>query len=203
MRNEKLCKKMQMEDIGIYTNMQNYYKRLFEEYILSKVDLKKYDDELINSNLDFGECIEKPKLFSGLNEYLNLNHIYILNLFFVEKLSINTLNILSSGSDEEKKSIIEHTYKEVLKNNYYGGKYDNRVYKISYGMRPSLHNLVSNNALVIGIYYGKNKNDYNKNSYLQNYEQKKKFLNDFSNRIKIEVSQKLGIPVEIICNKTF
>ena len=199
--NTEMCKKLQIDDVETYKELENRYKEIFEKFILSEVNLSKYDDEITNSDLDFGNCTNKQKLYSQLNEYLNLNHIYILNNFFIEKLSIEALNVLKNGSYEEALNIIKLTYKEVIKNNFYKNRYVDKIYKISYGMYPTPYNMADNNELVFMIYYGLNTKKYNKEEYLKNYREKKNKLAEISNKIVEEVSNKLEIPVKVMYRK--
>ena len=93
--NVERCIELEIDDINLYKELENKYKKYFEKNLMSKVDLSKYDYELITSSLDFGNINKSIKLFSNLNEYFNLNHIYLLNNFFVEKLTKDELDILN------------------------------------------------------------------------------------------------------------
>ena len=49
---------------------------LFEKYLITKVNLKAFDDELKNSNLDFGiPDIKSYKQEQKIIDYLNFNYI--------------------------------------------------------------------------------------------------------------------------------
>ena len=65
--NTELCKKLQIDDEVIYKQLENNYKEAFEKYILSVIDIGKYDLEIANSNLDFGKSSNKQILYSKLN----------------------------------------------------------------------------------------------------------------------------------------
>ena len=125
----------------LYIIIENLYKYLFEYYLINKVNLKLYDDEILNSNLDFG--ISHPsneEKGNILNDYINLKYIYILNNFFIEKLSLDDINKLKESlnikylkPNKELLEIINRTYKDVIWNNYtYKGYVDNN-YNVYYG----------------------------------------------------------------------
>lgn len=192
----------------LYIIIENLYKYLFEYYLINKVNLKLYDDEILNSNLDFG--ISHPsneEKGNILNDYINLKYIYILNNFFIEKLSLDDINKLKESlnikylkPNKELLEIINRTYKDVIWNNYtYKGYVDNN-YNVYYGeFQPE--NFVDNDALVLKIYYGKNKINLNDQDYLTNMSEKKLFLSNLSNRLKKEIEEKLNINVNVLTEK--
>lgn len=199
--NVERCIELEIDDINLYKELENKYKKYFEKNLMSKVDLSKYDYELITSSLDFGNINKSIKLFSNLNEYFNLNHIYLLNNFFVEKLTKDELDILKSDNEKELLKLVENTYKEVIKNNYNNEKYNENVYKICYGLYPTPENLIDNNSLVLIIYYGKNNRKFGKEGYIDNYRKKREFLKEISAKIEDEISKKLEIPVKVLFEK--
>ena len=100
--NENLIKSknISLEEYGI---LKKTYKQLFEIYLQNKIDLKLYDNKIKNSDLDFGKGYPtKSNLINDLGEYLGLDYIYIINDFFIEKLSINDLNELPTVKENEK-----------------------------------------------------------------------------------------------------
>ena len=199
--NVERCIELEIDDINLYKELENKYKKYFEKYLMNIVDLSKYDYELITSSLDFGNINKSIKLFSNLNEYFNLNHIYLLNNFFVEKLTKAELDILKSDNEKELLKLVENTYKELIKNNYNNGKYSENVYKICYGVYPTPENLIDNNSLVLIIYYGKNNRKYGKKGYIDNYKKKRELLKEISIKIENEISKNLDIPVKVLFEK--
>ena len=182
-----------------YLKYENLYKKYFEVYVFSLVNLKKYDDLINNSELGFGLVKGNIQLKSQLNEYLNLNHIYILNNFYVEKLNGEELEILNSNNNEEVLALIKRTYKEIIK---YTRENQNMRFKINYTNSSSEDVLSFNDELVIHIYYGSNTKKYNtKEAYLKNYIEKKEFLEQLKNQISIEIKQKLDIDSSILFKK--
>ena len=110
--NENLIKSknISLEEYGI---LKKTYKQLFEIYLQNKIDLKLYDNKIKNSDLDFGKGHPtNSNLINDLGEYLGLDYIYIINDFFIEKLSINDLNELRKVYQEKKYNI--NTIKEAV-----------------------------------------------------------------------------------------
>lgn len=189
-----------------YIILKKTYKQLFEIYLQSKIDLKLYDNKIKNSDLDFGQGHQvKINLINDLGEYLGLNYIFIINDFFVEKLSINDLNELRRVYQEKKynlntKKMIERTYKDVLNNNFVNGEFKDVPFNRCYGqMVPK--NFALSDSLVIKIIFGKNIKQYNDDEYLANAKAKTNFLNILSNELKKEIEEKFGIRVTILREK--
>ena len=173
------------------------YKEQFEKYLLSKVNLVEYDNSITNSNLDFGLC-NNYKLPSNLDEFLNLKYIYILNKFYIEKLSKEELNILVNGNEQDKEQLINNTYKKIL---LYGDDPNKKV-KINYNNTDIYEDYSNNDELVIGIFYGSNNNKYNtEEDYLDNYNKKKEFMKELSQRLKEEIKLKLDLNTNVIIRK--
>lgn len=203
--NENLIKSknISLEEYGI---LKKTYKQLFEIYLQNKIDLKLYDNKIKNSDLDFGKGHPtKSNLINDLGEYLGLNYIYIINDFFIEKLSINDLNELRKVYQEKKYNIntikmIEKTYKEVLNNNFVNGKYVNEPFNRCYG--PVIpKNFALSDSLVIKIIFGKNMKQYNDEEYLVNAKAKTNFLNILCNDLKKGIEENLEIRVTIFREK--
>ncbi len=200
--NDELIKQKELTEEE-YLKIQNIYKQLLENYILTKIDLRKYDSLIKDSNLDFG--IPHPKE-TDLTNNLNLNYIYLINRLFVEKLNGTDLNILKKYLANDLKdtsllnSVIERTYKDVIKDNYLDGEYKDSNYKVCYGI-ASPNNFVDNDALVFKIFYSKNTNKYTDEEFLNNLEKKKEFLNTIEENLIKEIKEKLNINCNIIIEK--
>lgn len=203
--NENLIKSknISLEEYGI---LKKIYKQLFEIYLQNKIDLKLYDNKIKNSDLDFGKGHPtKSNVINDLGEYLGLDYIYIINDFFIEKLSVNDLNELRKVYQEKKYNIntikiIEKTYKDVLNNNFVNGKYINEPFNRCYGpMIPK--NFALSDSLVIKIIFGKNTKQYDDEEYLVNAKAKTNFLNILCNDLKKGIEENLEIRVTILREK--
>ena len=150
------------------------------------------------SPLGFGLLEKKIVLKSGLDEFLNLNHIYVLNNFYVEKLSETEIKQLLSNDKEIISLLIKNTYKDVL--TYTNGSHER--FKINYTFSTNINSYSYNDELVLGIYYGSNTQNYNsKEKYLDNYKQKQIFMKDFSKMLTKEIFDKLDISAKLIIKK--
>jgi hypothetical protein len=178
----------------------NKYKEIFEKYFLSKIDLKKYDEEISTNELGIGDNHAQIQLKSGLNEYLNLNHFYILNSFNINILSEEDKNKLLNEEIEEQYKIIEKTFREVIKYNDSSIKKDR--YKVNYTYSTDIKDYAYNDELVIALYYGSNKNKYgSKEEYLNHYNKRVEYLNDMTDKIKKEIKDKLNVDASFIIRK--
>lgn len=182
-----------------FREYENIYKKYFEEFLLSKVDLVNYDSLISQSEFGFGELKNKVKLRSNLDEFLNLKYFYILNSFYVEKLSQSELSVLLSNNKNDIVSLVERTYKNIItKSSDNGGE----RFMLNYTYSTSLSNYSYNNELVIAIYYGVNKYKYNdKEKYLNNYSKQIEFLKNMAKTISDDFKNKLDLPVKVIFQK--
>jgi len=192
---------------SLYIQLENFYKFLFENYILKDLNLDKYNNLFKNSELDFGIAQPTKEQLLDKNSYLNLEYIYILNNFFVEKLSLEDINILKKYMTmqqiiltSELTELLKRTYKDIIKDNYTSKGYTEDIYNVCYGyMVPS--NFAKNNALVIKIIYGRNTKQYNNEEFIENLKEKNKFIENISNEIIQEVKNKLDLECNILIEK--
>lgn len=183
-----------------YKDLENIYKNYFEKYLASKTNIIKYDESMKNSELDFGLLNRKVNLKSNLDEYLNLNYFYILNIFYVEKLTNEQQLILSSNNEEQIIQLVINTYKDIIK--YTREDHPNERYKVNYTFNSSEESYSYNDELVIAIYYGSNTIDLvTKEKYLDNYHKKEEFLNEISNDLSSEIKNNLDLDCKIIYQK--
>lgn len=201
MKNESLIKEKNIENN--YIELQNKYKKLFEQYILQKINLKKYDDLILNSNLDFGISIPNTQqLFTELENFLELKYIYIINNFFIEKLDNNALELLIKSPynlNEQTYSLIEGTYKDIIKDNF-NNEYSDKKYYVCYGYNIK-SNYAYNDALVFHIIYSRNTKEYSDEEFIQNIKDKRIFLDTLKAHMIEEINQQLSIPCHVIVSK--
>ena len=189
------------EDTTKYDKLVKNYKYLLEYYINTKIDLKKYDNYIKNSELGIGI---NPK-YRPLNEYLGLDHIFFINNLFVEKLSTSDVDKILNNFDitnisSELLEIIERTYKDVIYDNYFKGEYRNDIYKVCYGaVIPS--NFIDNNSLVFKIYYGKNLINLDGDEFIKIHEAQLEFFNNLINVLQNDIKDKLKVNCTILIEK--
>lgn len=194
-------------DENMYIVLQEIYKYLFEVYMFSKINLKKYDEEIKNADCYFGKPNPtKEQLISGLREFMNLDYLYILNNFFIEKLEINDIEMLKKclgnkvEATPELLGMIERTYKDVIKKNFFKGEYTEDKYKVCYGTAiPS--NFADNDALVLKMYYSKNTKELQGQEFIDNLRKQKTFIDELKEKIKKEIEEKLNISCDILDEK--
>ena len=163
-----------------------------------------YDRKIENSEYGFGKLDNKIKLKSDLEEYLNLNYMYVLNNFYIEKLNKEALNILDGNDGNLKRDLISKTYKTVILSNYHKGQYIDKKYKVNYTNSDNINKFSYNDELVLAIYYGKNTVEYgSKEKYLENFKNKKTFLQGISNELVKEFKDKLDLNLKVIFEKYF
>ena len=167
-----------------YDELENYYKYLFENYLLTKINLYFFIDKISKSELGF-ECPELGNAIPNkLRENFAFNYIYNLNDFFIERLSEEQLNLLSRSYDNKISSssalteLINDTYKDVIVNS----TMEDENAKIIYG-NSSLSNAARNGSIVLKIYY----------KLIERYEERDEFIkryksaNEFIKGISIDI----------------
>lgn len=203
MKNLELAKEKGLivnEDKSKYDDLVKKYKYLLEYFLSTIIDFKKYENEIDNSNLYIG----KNSKFKSLNSYLDLDYIFLISNLFVEKLSVNDINLLMSFDNvnvtNELIDLIKRTYKDIIYDNFFKGEYKNISYKVCYGpIIPS--NMVNNDSLAFKIYYGKNLTNFEDEEFIRVNENQLSFFNDLILKIKNEVKEKLNINCEILLEK--
>lgn len=190
-------------DCKVYSLVQGLYIKAFETFLLSKIDLKKYDDMLLNSELDFG-VIPKERKFAYHNlSHMNLSYIYIRNFFFVEKLDSSDLKVFFDkisrndySVDESIIKIVENTYKDVMVDNFRTNQYISGDTIISYGAHAEINDCYAD-ALCIYIHYGYSSKNFNEQEYFENKEKKEELLEKISKEIIDIISESLKIKVDV------
>jgi hypothetical protein len=199
-----LCKGETLNDK--YFMLQALYKKTFEEYLITRIDIKKFDDELKDSELKFISGREKHKSIYQKYDYMNLTFIYLINNIHVEKLDDSDLELLQTSlkqyngeiSDELIK-MIEKTYQSVITITYKSINDDND-YDVLYGNTINGERRVPNNALVLEI---NTIPEYDKEGNYVDREKevvKDDYIDDMIARMEEEFTVELRIPVEVLIN---
>ncbi len=196
MKNEDLIKK---KNINNYDDLINKYHYLLEYYLSTKINFQKYEKKINESNLYIGK---NPK-YRKLNYYLNLDYIFLINRLFIEKLSLEDLDLLKKFNkdiDNNLVMMIKRTFKDIIYDNYLKTEYVNDIYKVCYGdFIPD--NLVNNNALVLKIYYGKNTKDLDEDAFIDNHLKQELFFKELINELKKDIEKNFDVPCEILLAK--
>ena len=139
-----------------YINLYNAYRSLFTEFVIKKLNLKKYDDEIKNSGLNFKSLDEaKMDVYQYFSSEL-LKYFYIRNNIYVEKLSQEERKFIESRIksgklelDEGAENMIKSTYKKVI---FEDALKNGENCYVFYG--PNSSNFSArNDSLIIGIRY--------------------------------------------------
>lgn len=201
--NHNLIKEKNILKSSIYLQVQGLYQKVLDYYILNNSSIKKYDDMISNSGLDFGLIDEKHKHIHHINSYLNLKYIYVRNFLFIEKLNMQQLSYIYNkilindlNIDNQLIEIVKNTYKDVINDNYKHGEYKQNTTACYGSVIPD--NIVASNSLVFCIHYGKNNIKLEKEAFLNNYKEKRTFLDNLKQDMEINLSKELNINVKIL-----
>lgn len=186
-----------------YSIIQAFYRKAFDLYIKSLIDVKKYDDMIENSGLDFTVIPDDRKSIYHYVSSLDLKYIYVRNFLFIEKLSLEYLNIFIDKIkkddyvvDDSILDVVKRTYKDVIKDNCIHGEYK-ELTTACYGAWTE-ENLVSSNNLVLCIHYGLNSKQLEMDEFIKNSLEKKEFLKKLISEMETDFEEKLGVVTTIL-----
>lgn len=136
--------------------MYSLYYNWLLKYLCQELNLKKYDNLLLNSELRFKTVsLENMDIYQYLS-FNDLKYFYVRNNLYLDNLSNEEINILINYSinhdydyNEEKKNFVKSTYQKVIFDDILG---DNSVISINYGPESESF-FAPNNAVVIGLRY--------------------------------------------------
>ena len=202
--NVSLAKEKNIFPYEVYLNLENAYKYLFEKFFLINIDLKAYEEKLMNNKLFINEYKFQKEIEK--EDYINSKFFVLVNNFFVEKLSIEQINILNkflvtSQIDSDNIMLVKDSYKDIIKNNYLKNNYSDKIYKICYGsVTPS--NFADNDALVLKLFYSDDPQiNLSGEDYINNLKKQQEFINSIKEELSTEVYRKLGIKCEILVDR--
>lgn len=200
--NESLFNDMDNNMKETYLEIYSIYRKLFSEYIIDKLQIKNYDFELMNSNLNFVKVIEKDMdIYQNFNKEI-LNYFYIRNNLYIERLTPSERKILYtkflSGDyslDENTKVIIENSYKRIIFEDIH--KDGSNCY-INMGPDNSDY-YVPNQSIVIGFRYDEfNLNNLSDEQWDNLHDKQLLYLSEFLLKMSKEISSKVNIPIQVI-----
>jgi len=182
-----------------YDELENYYKYLFENYLLTKVNLYFFVDKINKSELGF-ECPKVEKAIpNDLTENFAFNYIFNLNNFFIEKLSKEQLNILSKSYDNklltssELTNLIKDTYKDIIIDD----SITDKNAKIIYG-QSSMSNAARNGSIVLKIYYKLVERYEEKDDFIERFKSATDFIKNISTDIHELVERDLKTNCDVL-----
>ena len=187
------------EDIQLY----NLYRELLTQYIIDLLELKKYDKQIMNSNLNFKQVNENEM---DLYQYFSseeLKYLYIRNNIYLERLDEKERNFLKSKLDNNIKKLDAETEKFIAnslqKVIFEDVGEDGKEYITFYG--PSSRSFMArNDSLIIGMRYdefgedGLDDDEWDK----QHDSQILEFLPNLFYEIEANSVKKLNIPIYVL-----
>lgn len=185
-----------------YILIYNVYRNLFTKFICNKLELKKYDDKIKESALNFienkKETMDMYQLFSSdiLKYFYIRNNIYIEQLneeemkFFLEKSNDSNLKF-----DEETNKMINSTWEKVI---FEDALKNEKKCIVSFGPDNSRF-FAQNNSLVIGFRYDKfAKTDLNDEEWKKLYFEQLKYVNMVINEMEENLKNIISVPIRVI-----
>ena len=177
------------------------YRKLFTEYMIKKLDLKKYDDELAESKLNFKPNSEKDMDIYQYFSSEELKYFYIRNNIYIERLNEEETKFLTNKIDDnceldlETEKFIEDTYEKVIFEDVLG---NGELCEINYGP-DGISFMAGNDAIVVGVRYEEfNTNGLNDKEWSELHYNQLLFLGKTIDKINVSVLDMFKVPVNII-----
>lgn len=189
---DKLDDNEKEEYLYVVSNYQYY----LELYLLSKTNIKIFDDNIKDSNMNFRLVDEEKKDYyqtycgENLNYYYIRNNLNILSLTKEEKdLFLNYIKDANGNLTKDIEKFIETTILKVIKENWINAK-------INYGPLSERF-IVENGTLIIGMRYDEfyPSNDDN---WDELYELQEIFLLQNNALLEKNIEENLKIPCRVI-----
>lgn len=185
-----------------YLSLYNLYRRLFSEYIIKKIDLKLFDEKIVNSELGFTPLSnEKMDIYQYFSSD-ELIYLYIRNNIYIEKLTKEQVKFLKQRIksknftlDKEAEKLIEDSYQKVI---FEDLLQDGKKYNILFGP-DSKSFLAPNNSIVIGFRYDEyNKDGLDDGAWFEKHISQIKFLKEIFDEMQEVFNEKLPEGTKII-----
>lgn len=185
-----------------YLGLYMIYRELFNEYIIQKLELEKYDYEILKSEYKLKQVAEDNMDLYQYWTNNKLKYLYIRNNIYIEKLDKKELKWLENriianrdNLDDDAKKFIERTYVKVI---FEDTGRDGKKYNAFYGPTTTKY-MARNDSIVIGIRYD---DYYSYNMSDQEWgELRKKQLDFLKTKIRTiieEQKSKVENPIAII-----
>ncbi len=189
---------LEKQDRILYLHLSTIYRTLLNKYI-KYISLQKYDDLILNSDLDFKKVKNEAKDFYQYYNNAGLNYYYVRNNIYVERLNeeekqflIRKMSNVDYNLDDESISFIEKTYKKLIEEK--NEKIENN-YFLNFGPNTSERFFSPNNSLVIGFRYDLSNS---KDNWLENLNRKNEYSKLLNSEIEKDLKQKLNYEVKVI-----
>ena len=186
-----------------YLMIYSLYREWFIDYLIKKLDLYKYENEIDNSNLRI-ESLEENKM--DIYQYLTkdkLKYFYLRNRIYLKNLSREEYNFIlyrikinDIKFDNIAYKFIENTYKKIIIEEM-KDKDSSNVY-ISYG--PLIEYFqASINGLVLGIRIKELEEDNLSDKEWFNIKiSQDRYLKELIENLEIEISNIIKIPCRVL-----
>lgn len=201
------------EDASLYTQLQNAYKKLFIEFLLSNTKLQEYDNQIDTSDLGFkpvemkdnsiaNNTIGEKSTPTEENKIKSLKYFFLLNRFYIERLSVAEIETLrtysTTGSNytEEMYNFVISTINRVSIISYKGVKKLDETSEICYGT-PTSDNVATNGTVVLSLEYNNDFKTENYDEFIGNYNTKLTLIKSIKNAFEAELN-KHGIKYKLI-----
>lgn len=195
-------KEMTEEDREKYLLKYYLYRKLFTEYIMQKLNLKEYDEEIANSGLDFIANNEKEMDIYQYFSSEELKYFYIRNNIYIEKLDKDEEALLQEkienknyDLDEKSKKMIEETYQKVT---FEDVLRNGKQCMTNYGPDSSSF-MAPNDAIVLGIRYNEfAENGLSDKEWDELHDKQLSYLVELIKKMIEELKEKLQNPIAIL-----
>lgn len=139
-----------------YYTLYRNYKILLDKYLVYKFNLKMYDEKISNSGLKFVSVKDEDMDDYQNNSFMGLKYIYLRNNLYVEKLSVEDINLLLNidlskitSFEDDIFKIIERTFMTVIDSSF-----GNTIQMNCYGADDDYY-WKESNELVFGVRHDK------------------------------------------------
>lgn len=179
--------------------VQALYRKGLDQYLMEKLDLKKYDDLLANSSLRFIKRDNDSQNVYQQTSSLPLSYIYLHNNIYIERLDRSTLDFLQNRIDSQKLNvdaeliqIVRKTYSKVIK------VFPDEKVPVKGVYSRDGKKIASNNAVIFEIGHQSEFDEKGNYVSLENEAHKKTYLKEeLIPQLEAEFSKKLKCPVTI------
>ncbi len=178
------------------------YRYFLTEYLLRKLLLKKFDEEVSNSGLEFLPIKENSMDIYQLFSSPILQFFYVRNDLYLSRMTEEERNFFKSRIrerniviDEEISAFIEKTYQKVI----FKDVFHNGSSCMAFYGPENLNFSAPNNSIVIGFRYDEfNMNGLSEDDWQSRYDKQSYFSYSLLKRMNEELKDKLKVPVIVI-----